>query len=43
MRLKTDVRRFLRGQASDKIILPIEEIMVEFVYSRQQLHENLFP
>ena len=43
MRLKTDVTWFLRGQASDKIILPIQEIMVEFVYSRQQLNENLFP
>ena len=43
MRLKTDVTWFLRGRASDKIILPIEEIMVEFVYSRQQLNENLFP
>lgn len=28
---------FLRGKANDKIILPIQEIMVKFVYSRQQI------
>ena len=38
MRLKTDVTQILGGQASDKIILPIQEIMVEFVCSRQQLN-----
>ena len=42
MRLKTDVTRFLGGQESGKIILLIQEITVDFVYSRQQLNENLF-
>ena len=42
MRVKTDVTWFLMGQASDKIILLIQEIIVDFVYSRQQLNENLF-